>query len=104
MIEKNQFPLYHGSNHPFKVGEAVEPRRKEAWATHSKNVAGAYGFRVFEVEHLGDSQIKELNSLLGFRIIAEVSNPHDTGKCGVMECDYSDNHGIKIKNGMEFDR
>jgi len=104
ILKDESFPLYHGSEYPFKVGKIVEPRNGQAWATYSKNVAGAHGFRVFKVEHINNSGNKEVSSVLGFRVIAEYSNPHDTGECGVKECEYGDDHGVKINNGMELDQ
>lgn len=71
--------LYHGSAHPFKIGDIVEPRSYAgvAYASTNRDVAAGYGPNVYTVEPVGEVQrqagaAKEFgiyHSRDGFRVI-----------------------------------
>ena len=77
--------LYHGTSHPFEVGDIVEPRMLgKAWATNSYETASRYGrqgvTRVFRVEPLVTGEPtsnsvggkRYISSEWGFRVLGEV--------------------------------
>ena len=47
--------LYHGSDHPFQIGDTVRPGTDGvAWSSTNRSVAAEYGNKVYTVKPLGD--------------------------------------------------
>ena len=76
-----QSALFHGSDHPFQVGDLVEPRSyaNVAYASTNRDVAAGYGKHVYTVEPIGEVQkqagaAKEFgiyHSKDGFRVLGK---------------------------------
>jgi len=90
-LSPSQFgPLFHGTSHPFEVGEVVEPRNGAAWVTSSGSMARTFAqwksdttgnpARVFQVEPLDPSEVAEVpaphykvfKSTKGFKVVGNL--------------------------------
>jgi len=83
---RNNADFFHGSDHPFKPGDVVEPRGYPAvaWASTQPSVAKMYGKKIYHVEPMGDDVKRQPgagkqygihNSATGFRVLGEHTKP-----------------------------
>jgi hypothetical protein len=87
-VGRNNADFFHGSDHPFKPGDVIEPNHDPknkgqpgiVWASTNRDVAASYGSKVYRVAPVGDDVKRQPgagkefgihNSRTGFKVLGE---------------------------------